>query len=84
MERTPIELLDDVLMKSSPLNIVVNRVLVPEQCMSVFIGDKEYHITMEFVPERDEAWESEDRLRKMESGWKGDEVEDAPFDDGRG
>lgn len=42
---TPIEL----LMAGLPREVIVETVLVPEQCARIYIGDKPYHVTIEEI-----------------------------------
>lgn len=49
---TPIEAIETVLgMQQVREDIVVDEVLVPEQCMRIYIDGKPYHLTLEALPE---------------------------------
>lgn len=52
-ETTPIEVIESALLYCPDLSLTVtiDTVLVPEQCMSVFISGKQYHITVEEITE---------------------------------
>lgn len=42
---SPIEL----LMAGRPEDVIVETVLVPEQCARIYINDKPYHVTIEEI-----------------------------------
>jgi hypothetical protein len=53
--QTPIEVLakyfsDGVWAHDDPYDGGIDTVLVPEQCMSIFLGGKNYHVTIEEMP----------------------------------
>lgn len=49
MEQSPIEVLEQIFSHVLEPKVFVSEVLVPEQCMIIYIGDKAYHVTIEEV-----------------------------------
>lgn len=51
MEKSPIEILQAALEQGPGIVALVEDVLVPEQCMSVWINGAPYHVTVEPLKE---------------------------------